>query len=220
MPLVSDTTALRYLIEIEAVHLLPVLFGQVTIPPEVAAELQRPKTPVLVRAWMAAPPSWLIIRQPTLPPEPRLRRLHAGERDALLLIYEAAAPLFLTDDGSAYKVALAQNIPVIRTLRVLEMAAEHGDCPTTRYLPSRLWWYALAGSGTKRWQQDRLAVCGVFYCDHPQPAYQGSLFLHGNCVPGMRYTASSSKGSGREGHRARRLVKLCRTSTTAGTGAV
>ena len=57
MPLVADTTALRYLIEIEAVHLLPVLFGQVTIPPEVAAELQRPKTPVLVRAWMAAPPS-------------------------------------------------------------------------------------------------------------------------------------------------------------------
>ena len=33
MPLVSDTTALRYLIEIEAVYLLPVLFGQVTIPP-------------------------------------------------------------------------------------------------------------------------------------------------------------------------------------------
>jgi predicted nucleic acid-binding protein len=148
MPLVSDTTALRYLIEIEAVHLLPVLFGQVTIPPEVAAELQRPKTPVLVRAWMAVPPSWLIIRQPTLPPDPRLRRLHAGERDALLLMYEAAAPLFLTDDGSAYKVALAQNIPVIRTLRVLEMAAEQGliDLPaaltrlaaTTFYAPNEV----------------------------------------------------------------------------------
>ena len=48
------------------------------------------------------------------------------EIDALLLMYEAAAPLFLTDDGSAYKVALAQNIPLIRTLRVLEMAAEQG----------------------------------------------------------------------------------------------
>ena len=53
MPLVSDTTALRYLIEIEAVHLLPVLFGQVTIPPEVAAELQRPKH----LFWYA--PGWL-----------------------------------------------------------------------------------------------------------------------------------------------------------------
>jgi hypothetical protein len=74
MPLVSDTTGLRYLIEIEAVDVLPTLFGQVTIPPEVTAELQRPKTPVLVRAWMAAPPSWPIIRQPTSLPDPRLRR--------------------------------------------------------------------------------------------------------------------------------------------------
>ena len=56
MPLVSDTTALCYLIEIKAVHLLPVLFGQVTIPPEVAAELQRPKTPVDVRSRRAPVP--------------------------------------------------------------------------------------------------------------------------------------------------------------------
>ena len=47
-------------------------------------------------------------------------------------MYAAAAPLFLTDDSSAYKVALAQHIPVIRTLRLLEMAAEQGliDLPT------------------------------------------------------------------------------------------
>jgi predicted nucleic acid-binding protein len=132
MLLVAETTALRYLIEIEAVHLLPALFGQVIIPPEVAAELQRPKTPAPVRAWMASPPSWLIIRQPTMPPDLRLRRLHAGEHDALLLIYEAAAPLSLTDDSSAYRVALAQHIPVLCTLRLLEMAAEKGliDLPT------------------------------------------------------------------------------------------
>ena len=63
MPLVADTTALRYLIEIEAVHLLPAMFAHVIIPPEVAAELQRPKTPAQVRAWMASPPPWLIILQ-------------------------------------------------------------------------------------------------------------------------------------------------------------
>ena len=132
MPLVADTTALRYLIEIEAVHLLPVLFEHVIIPPEVAAELQRPKTPAPVRSWMASPPSWLTLRQPTLPPDPALRRLHAGEHDALLLMYEGAASLFLTDDSSAYKIALVQHIPVFRTLRLLEMAAEQGliDLPT------------------------------------------------------------------------------------------
>lgn len=132
MPLVTDTTALRYLIEIEAVHLLPTMFIQVMIPPAVAAELQRAKTPVQVRIWIASPPAWLMIRQPALPPDPTLRRLHAGEHDALLLMYEGVAPLFLTDDSSAYKVALAQRIPVIRTLRLLEMAAEQGliDLPT------------------------------------------------------------------------------------------
>jgi predicted nucleic acid-binding protein len=38
----------------------------------------------------------------------------------------------VTDDSSAYKVALAQHIPVVRTLRLLEMAAERGliDLPT------------------------------------------------------------------------------------------
>jgi len=47
-------------------------------------------------------------------------------------MYEAAAPLFVTDDSSAYKVALAHHIPVVRTLRLLEMAAEQGllDLPT------------------------------------------------------------------------------------------
>ena len=76
MPLGADTTALRYLIEIEAVHLLPAMFAHVIIPPEVAAELQRPKTPVQVRSWMASPPSWLMILQPTRPPDPTLRQLH------------------------------------------------------------------------------------------------------------------------------------------------
>jgi predicted nucleic acid-binding protein len=132
MPLVSDTTGLRYLIEIEAVHLLSAMFDYVVIPPAVVAELQRPKTPAQVRAWMASPPTWLVIRQPTTLPDASLDRLHAGERDALLLMYESAAPLFLTDDGTAYKVALRQHTPVIRTLRLLEMAAEQGriDLPT------------------------------------------------------------------------------------------
>lgn len=62
MALVADTTALRYLLEIEAVHVLPTMFGHVIIPPEVAVELQHPKTPAPVRLWMASPPSWLLRR--------------------------------------------------------------------------------------------------------------------------------------------------------------
>src|SRR5262245_38115030 len=42
---VSNTTPLRYLIEIEKAHILETLFGHVFIPEKVAEELQRPKTP-------------------------------------------------------------------------------------------------------------------------------------------------------------------------------
>jgi predicted nucleic acid-binding protein len=47
-------------------------------------------------------------------------------------MYEQQAPLLVTDDRQAYHAALARNIPVTRTLRVLEMAAERGllDLPT------------------------------------------------------------------------------------------
>lgn len=47
--IISDTTPLRYLIEIEAVHILESLFGRVIIPEKVAEELQRPKTPQKVK---------------------------------------------------------------------------------------------------------------------------------------------------------------------------
>jgi predicted nucleic acid-binding protein len=45
---------------------------------------------------------------------------------------EHAAPLLLTDDGDAYKIALARQIPVVRTLRLLATAATQDliDLPT------------------------------------------------------------------------------------------
>ena len=45
MIVVSDTTPLRYLVEIEVVEILPELFGQIIIPIAVSEELQHPKTP-------------------------------------------------------------------------------------------------------------------------------------------------------------------------------
>ncbi len=56
MIIISDTTPLRYLIEIEEVHILPKLFGKVIIPEKVSAELQDPKTPEAVKGWIQALP--------------------------------------------------------------------------------------------------------------------------------------------------------------------
>jgi predicted nucleic acid-binding protein len=130
--IVADTMVLRYLILIDAVHILPALFDQVIIPPEVANELQRPRTPEPVRAWMMTPPPWLTVRQPSLSSDPALRRLGTGEHETILLMQEAAAMLLVPDDHSAYRAALARAIPVVRTLRVLEIAAERAlvDLPT------------------------------------------------------------------------------------------
>jgi predicted nucleic acid-binding protein len=117
---------------IDAVHTLPTLFDYVIIPPEVVADLQRPRTPAPVRTWMQTPPLWLMIQTPTLSRDPTLHHLGAGEHEALLLMQEGVAPLFVTDDRSAYRAALARGTPVMRTLRILEIAAEQGlvDLPT------------------------------------------------------------------------------------------
>lgn len=54
MIIVSDTTPLRYLIEIDEIYVLEKLFGEVIIPEKVAEELQRPKTPQQIKNWMQA----------------------------------------------------------------------------------------------------------------------------------------------------------------------
>ena len=50
MIVVSDTTPLNYLILIDSVHVLPMLFGSVYAPSAVLRELLHPKTPDAVRA--------------------------------------------------------------------------------------------------------------------------------------------------------------------------
>src|SRR5438105_15813680 len=97
MIVVADTTPLRYLVVIEREHVLPALYGRVLIPPAVADELNHENAPEVVRAWLAARPNWLEIRQPTrtLPPESDLDR---GEQEAIALAEELAADLLLIDE--------------------------------------------------------------------------------------------------------------------------
>ena len=79
MPIVADTTVFRYLVVLEVMDILPALFGHVLIPPAVCNELQRARTPVVVRTWCANPPSWVHIQPPRTPPDPTLNALGDGE---------------------------------------------------------------------------------------------------------------------------------------------
>lgn len=117
---VSDASPIRYLIEIDAVHILPELFRKVIIPEHVIAiELQSPKTPPGIRSWAARPPSWVEIR---IAANPEDLNLHTGEEQAIALALELGTPILL-DEREARDVAQQKGLLVIGTIGLLELAA-------------------------------------------------------------------------------------------------
>ena len=96
MLVVADTSPLRYLVVIQAIEILPLLYEQVVVPQAVLAELQHPRSPREVRAWLATPPAWVEVRHPQQ--RTRLARLGPGEQDAIHLAEELHAEVILMDD--------------------------------------------------------------------------------------------------------------------------
>jgi predicted nucleic acid-binding protein len=114
MIVVADTTPLRYLVVIERQHLLPALYGRVLIPPAVADELNHENAPAVVRAWLAAQPSWLEIRRPIHALEPAVD-LDNGEQEAIALAEEVAADLLLIDEWDGRMEAERRHLRVVGT---------------------------------------------------------------------------------------------------------
>ena len=124
---VADTGPLNYLVQIEAVDLLPMLFGRILAPAAVRDELIHPRAPAVVRAWITQVPPWLEIRPNpdpndiTVPPS-----LDEGERAAIALAGVIDADLILMDDRDGVAFARAQGFAVTGTLGVLDLAARRG----------------------------------------------------------------------------------------------
>ena len=133
MIIVSDTTPLRYLIEIEKVDILEILFGKVIIPEKVAEELQRPKTPQKVKDWMQAHPAWLEIRRADLSLFTPQKKIGAGEREAFALALELKADAVLLDDKDALPEANRLKLQTIALFTLFDRAAARGliDLPQT-----------------------------------------------------------------------------------------
>jgi predicted nucleic acid-binding protein len=131
MLVVTDTSPINYLILTGYVDVLPVLHGEVVVPQAVARELLNPRTPEIVRQWIAVPPEWCSIQSPQ-GTDPSLRYLGDGEREAIMLYQELGADALVTDDTEAYDEAQERGIAVIRTLAFLERASLQGllDLPT------------------------------------------------------------------------------------------
>ena len=126
MIVVADASPLHYLILIERIELLTVLYRQVLVPDTVAAELNHPRTPAQVRDWIGKPPSWLRIEAAHGPTDDLLEELDPGERDAIRLALANNIRTILIDDAEGRREADRRQLRVAGTLGILERSAERG----------------------------------------------------------------------------------------------
>lgn len=123
MIIISDTTPTHYLILINKETILPALFGEIVIPEAVADEMRHPKTPAAVRSWINQPPAWAKIKSVAPFLLQKIAGLGAGESAAIALAIEENADAVLMDDRKAIREARKNNLTVLTTLAILELAA-------------------------------------------------------------------------------------------------
>jgi len=124
MIVISDTTPIRYLVEIEEIDILKTLFGQVIIPQKVFSELQGEKTPPTVKAWIQSCPGWLEVKQADTSLFTPQRKIQEGEQEAISLAVEMKADYLLIDDTDAIKEAHRIKLRTLRLFTILELAAK------------------------------------------------------------------------------------------------
>jgi predicted nucleic acid-binding protein len=124
MLVVADTSPLIALVNIGHVDVLPQLFTEVVIPPEVAGELREEKRPSNVREFFGVPPKWLLTRAALR--SDAIPLLHIGEQAAINLALELNADLLLIDEIQGRKAAAERGIPVTGVIGILEQAARRG----------------------------------------------------------------------------------------------
>ena len=95
---IADTSPVNYLVLIREIAILPKLYGQVLIPPEVLAKLSDAATPPGVLLWIRSQPTWLQTREVrSTHDDLTLRQLDPGERAAILLAEQEAGALLLME---------------------------------------------------------------------------------------------------------------------------
>ncbi len=124
MIVVSDTSALVLLSQLNQLSVLHVLYGTVFIPPEVHRELIQHFTKMNVPNLLATTSMWLHVQTP----QSALHHagLHPGEIAAIALAKELKADFLIIDEKAGRKVAVQEQVPIIGTIGVLEKAADAG----------------------------------------------------------------------------------------------
>lgn len=124
MIIVSDTSSISNLIQIEQLHLLNALYGEITITPAVKRELYRIESHIQVIENL----DWIKVISP-VNQQMVLRLLNdldLGESEAIALAIEQNAEYLIIDEYLGREIAQKFNIKVIGVLGVLLSAKEKG----------------------------------------------------------------------------------------------
>ncbi len=138
---IADTGPLHYLVLIDAVDVLPQLYGRVMIPAAVRDELTHTNSPAAAKRWIGDLPQWCEIRSAASVPV--AAGLGPGEAEAIALAQEVGADLILLDDRAARAEALRRGLLIAGTIGVLADAANHDliDLPKAFECLSRTTFY-------------------------------------------------------------------------------
>ena len=126
MTVVADTSTLCYLVLIGCPELLAQLYGQIHVPTAVQAELFHGGAPAPVRAWATPWPDWIQVHPVAASDDATLARLHAGEREAILLAMSLRAEAVLLDEKAARLAAQQKNLCVAGLFGVLLEGSRRG----------------------------------------------------------------------------------------------
>lgn len=127
---VSNASPLIALERIGRLDLIPILFGEVIIPPTVGMEVG----PAVARS------PGIVERALQGPLDPRVvaARLDPGERQAIGLALDLNADQIVLDDEPARRLARVLGLPLIGTLGIILAAKERGVIPVVKPVVSAL----------------------------------------------------------------------------------
>ncbi len=116
---VADTSPINYLLQIDAIELLPKLFGTILIPDAVSLEISRDQAPLAVRSWARALPEWVAVQSTKIQSDAALQSLDDGEQQAISLALAVGATTLLIDERRGTAVAKSLGLTTLGTLGVL-----------------------------------------------------------------------------------------------------
>ncbi len=121
MIVIADSSPLIALATCEALDLLPQLFSQIWVTPEVFSEVTQAGKPFAIEF-----EHFLQDKQSPAKPAalPNLTNLDIGEVSAIALYQQLKADILLIDEKAGRQVATSLNITVVGSLGVLVMAKQ------------------------------------------------------------------------------------------------